>query len=399
MPPRVAFFTDTFQEINGVALTSRQFVEFARRHGYPLLCVRSADKEAERKDGSVIHCELARSRFSIHLDRGLLYDPFMWRSAQKLAMRVRNFRPDIIHVVSPGDISCLGVYLAKKLKIPLAMSWHTNLHEFGAMRLMNSLRWLPRSVRTQIGRFTEAQCLRVCLAFYRMGNVLYAPNSELVAMLRAGTSKPVYPMRRGIDTQLFDPAKRTIHDGILRIGYVGRITPEKSVRFLRDLEIALLSAGVPAFRFLIVGDGSEMEWLRRHLKNADFQGIRRGENLSEDYANMDVFVFPSRTDTFGNVVLEALASGVPAVVTAAGGPKYIVRDGVSGYIAESDDTFIERTVRLLRDAALRNAMAIAAREHAREESWNEVFEKVYAGYQPIVSQAKSVPQPMLVSPN
>jgi phosphatidylinositol alpha 1,6-mannosyltransferase len=379
-PLRVALFTDTFDEINGVALTSRHFVDFARRHSYPLLCIRGGARTAEWADGSVIHLELARSRLSFPLDRGLWYDPVLWRSANEIAGVVSRFQPEIIHVVSPGDVSTVGVFIAKKLKIPLAISWHTSLHEFAAMRLENRLRWLSEAVRKTAAGVTRVQTLRLFLAFYRMGDVLFAPNTELVAMLQESTGKPTFPMKRGIDTCLFHPAKRTADDGILRVGYVGRITPEKSVRFLRDLEAGLRAAGVPPFRLLIIGDGSEMEWLRSHLQFADFRGIRRGEDLSSDYADMDVFAFPSRTDTFGNVVLEAFASGVPAVVTSAGGPKFTVRHGQSGFVAQSDAEFIEYTARLLRDAALRRNMSCAAREQARGESWDEVFRRIYDGY-------------------
>jgi glycosyltransferase involved in cell wall biosynthesis len=106
----------------------------------------------------------------------------------------------------------------------------------------------------------------------------------------------------------------------------------------------------------------------------------RGEALAEAYANMDVFTFPSRTDTFGNVVLEAFASARPAVVTNAGGPKFIVRDGTSGFVADTDGDFIERTTRLLADAGLRERMGAAARSQACGESWDSVFEQVYDGY-------------------
>jgi len=95
---------------------------------------------------------------------------------------------------------------------------------------------------------------------------------------------------------------------------------------------------------------------------------------------MDVLAFPSRTDTFGNVVLEALASGVPAVVTDAGGPKFIVRDGVSGFVADSNGAFIAAVARLLRDGGLRHEMSAAARAQACGEAWDDVFEKVYDGY-------------------
>jgi glycosyltransferase involved in cell wall biosynthesis len=286
----------------------------------------------------------------------------------------------VIHVVSPGDVSEIGVYLAKKLRIPLAISWHTNLHEFGARRLEKMIGWLGAGARKPVVDFSEHGILNLVLAFYRLGNVLFAPNDELVEMLRQRTAKPVFLMKRGIDTELHSPAKRTVSDGILRIGYVGRITPEKNVRFFRELERGLRDQGVPEFRFIMVGDGSEREWLRTHMTSAEFPGILHGAALAEVYANMDVFCFPSRTDTFGNVVLEAFASGVPAVVTDAGGPKFIVQDGVSGFVARTDSEMVDRIAELLRDAPLRELMGTAARRHALGESWDRVFEEVYAGY-------------------
>ena len=378
--PRVAFFTDTFQEINGVALTSRELTGFARRHNYPFLCVRGATETRDYPEGAVTHVELSRGPLAFELDRGLRHDPALWRLQGYVCGLVEQFKPDIVHVVSPGDVSEIGVFIARKLKLPLAISWHTNLHEFGAMRLDKLLWWMPDETRKTVVAFSEEQMLNIVLAFYSMGNVLYAPNDELVRMLRERTNKPVFLMKRGIDTQLFNPARRAVDDGILRLGYVGRITPEKSVRFLRDLEVALLAAGVPPFRLLVIGDGSERDWLIENLAAADIPGIERGEDLARSYANMDVFVFPSRTDTFGNVVLEAFASGVPAVVTDAGGPKFIVNHGVSGFVAHSDTEFIEHTANLLRDAGLRASMGSAAREQAARESWDTVFDKVYEGY-------------------
>ncbi len=378
--PRVAFFTDTFTEINGVALTSRQLTGYATRRGYPFLCVRGAEKNRLTRDDCAIHLELARGPLAVNLDKGLWHDPALWRHQARVADALREFRPDMIHVVSPGDVSEIGVYLARKLKIPLAISWHTNLHEFGAMRLEKLLRWIGKGPRRGIARFSERHMLDVLMWFYRLGDVLYAPNDELLDMLHDRTRKPVFLMKRGIDTELFNPSKRTMQDRVLCLGYVGRITPEKNVRFLRELETGLRSLGVPEFRFLIVGDGSERAWLKKHLADGELPGILRGEPLAEAYANMDVFTLPSRTDTFGNVVLESFASGAPAVVTDAGGPKFIVREGVSGFVARDAAAFIERTARLLRDPALRARMGQAAREQACGESWDAVFEKVYEGY-------------------
>ena len=378
--PRIAFFTDTYTEINGVALTSRQLTAFATRRGYPFLCVRGATKNSGTQHESTTHIELARGPLAVSLDKGLWHDPALWRHRARVAEAVREFGPDMIHVVSPGDVSEIGVYLARRLKLPLAISWHTNLHEFGAMRLEKLIGWVGKGPRESIARFSERRLLAALMWFYRLGDVLYAPNEELVGMLRDSTRKPVFLMKRGIDTELFSPARRTVCDGVLRLGYVGRVTPEKNVRFLRDLETSLRGAGAPEFGFLIVGDGSERSWLKKHLAAADLPGILRGEQLAEAYANMDVFTFPSRTDTFGNVVLEAFASGTPAVVTDAGGPKFIVREGVSGLVARDDAEFIRGTARLLCDPELRARMGQAAREQACGESWDAVFEKVYEGY-------------------
>lgn len=379
--PRVAFFTDTFHEINGVALTSRQLTDFAARHRLPFMCVRGGSETRTSQEDTITHVELKRGPLAFDLDKGLQHDPVLWRLVGIVEEELHRFRPEMIHVVSPGDVSEIGVYLAKKMQLPLAISWHTNLHEFGAMRLDRTLAWMPDELRKNLIQFSESQMLNMILIFYGLADVLYAPNDELVKMLQDRIPKPVFLMKRGIDTTLFNPARRTVNDGILRLGYVGRITPEKNVRFLRDLEIGLQAAGVPPFRFLVVGDGSEKEWLEQNLNAADVPGILRGEQLAEAYANMDLFVFPSRTDTFGNVVLEAFASGVPAIVTNGGGPKFIVKDGVTGLISANDAEFIAHTARLLKDQALRQSMASAALLQARGESWDSVFETVYDGYQ------------------
>ncbi len=114
------------------------------------------------------------------------------------------------------------------------------------------------------------------------------------------------------------------------LGFCGRLSIEKNVFLLARIRTELIERGITNFRFLIVGHGKEEGWLRQHLPNAEFTGVLRGHELARAYANMDLFVFPSHTDTFGNVVLEALASGVPAIVTPDGGPRYIVKDGETG---------------------------------------------------------------------
>ena len=143
--------------------------------------------------------------------------------------------------------------------------------------------------------------------------------------------------------------------------------------------------GVTGYRFMIVGHGGDEAWLRERLHRAEFTGVLRGEPLSTAYANMDLFVFPSHTDTFGNVILEALASGVPAIVTPDGGPKTIVRDGETGRIV-TDEEFAPAIAEILGDPAKHAAMRAAARAYALTASWDAVFEGVYAAYESMLSR-------------
>jgi glycosyltransferase involved in cell wall biosynthesis len=188
-------------------------------------------------------------------------------------------------------------------------------------------------------------------------------------------------MKRGVDTGLFSPRRRSRLTDKTRIGYVGRLTAEKNVRFLAELQQALTLLGRSNFEFIIVGEGREEEWLRKNMPHAVFTGVLRGERLAELYANLDLFVFPSRTDTFGNVVLEAMASGLPVIVTQDGGPKFLIEPGVTGFVAESDWAFIRAVNALLTDQALLQQMRVAAREYACAQSWDTVFYQVLRTYE------------------
>ena len=168
---------------------------------------------------------------------------------------------------------------------------------------------------------------------------------------------------------------------MFRIGYVGRLTAEKSVRMLARLEQALLDRGYRDFRFVVVGEGAEQEWLRNNMRQAEFTGVLRGAELSRTFANFDVLAFPSETDTFGLVVLEAFASGVPAVVTDRGGPQFTVRQGNSGYVARDFDEFVAYTAALMSQPELLATMRVAARQQALETSWDRIFEGMYEAYE------------------
>ena len=384
--PRVAYFPDSFHEVNGVAHTSRNFVAYAERHRLPFLCVRAGARAVAWSEvGSVSTLELPRSWAAVGMEKDLSFDPLYWRHGDTIEAALLKFRPDVIHLTGPSELGMAAAYYAWKLGVPLAASWHTNVHEYAARRLSWLTGKLPGPLGENAANGIESGVLEVAGRFYRMAKVLFAPNAELCAMLEKASGRPCHLMQRGVDTTLFSPNRRTrsLGERPFKLGYVGRLSVEKNVALLPSVQRALTQAGVHA-RFLIVGHGQEEQALRDSLPGATFAGVLRGEALAQAYVDMDLLVFPSHTDTFGNVVLEALASGVPAIVTPDGGPKYIVRQGETGYVARDED-FAEAVGAVLNDTWRLTRMRRAAREYALGCSWDAVFDRVYAEYQPLLA--------------
>ncbi len=323
--PRIAYFPDSFHEVNGVAHTSRNFAAYACRHNVPMLCVRAGQTtRLLAPDGSVEALELGRSPLAVQVEKDLSFDPLFFRYTNRISAAVRTFRPDIIHITGPSELGIFGAYFAHQLGVPLVASWHTNLHEYAARRM----RWLSRHLGLageKIEHTVEAATLNLTSHLYRRAEAVYAPNPTLCALLERTTHRTCHLMQRGVDTVLFTPAKRTrcLNDREVLLGYVGRLSVEKNVTLLPKVDAQLRTLGITP-RWLIVGHGAEEDHLRRALPSAELPGVLRDEALARAYANMDLLIFPSHTDTFGNVVLEALASGVPAIVTPHGGPAHIL---------------------------------------------------------------------------
>ncbi len=378
--PRVAFFTDSFHEVNGVALTSRQLDAFARRRGIPFFSAHAGPTTRLWTDGSVTTYELGRGALAFGVEKDLYVDPVLMRYRRRVREALREFQPDLLHITGPNDVSLLGAVLAKDLEIPMTASWHTNVHEYAAWRLEKRLRVAPEGWRKGAAGFTEDKVLAICARLYKVARLCFAPNPELVQMLVERTGKPVDVMRRGVEVEQFRPEKRRREDDVFELGYVGRISAEKNVQFLRTLERGLIERGAPPFRIVVVGHGSEQGWLEDNLEHGVFPGVLEGDALARAYANFDLFVFPSFTDTYGNVINEAMASGAPCIVTTGGGPKYLIRDGSTGVKARDEEHFIETVLALMRDRERHAAMRRAAREHAVANSWDRVFERLFEQY-------------------
>jgi len=380
--PRVAYFPDSFHEVNGVAHTSRHFEAFARRRNLPFLCVRAGDRtQAILEEGNVWTLELPRGFLSFALEKDLRFDPAFLRHIPLIGEVLERFKPDLIHITGPSEVGMLGAGLAHHLGVPLAASWHTNVHEYAARRSDWFLRLLPKRHSQATEQKIEDIAMAAAAKFYSVAQVLFAPNPELCALLARTTGRTCHLMPRGVDAELFHPAKRRReeNDRDHVLGFVGRLSIEKNVTLLARVQEELEAMGHKSFRFLIVGHGGEEGWLRERMPRAEITGVLKGEELSRAYANMDLFVFPSHTDTFGNVVLEALASGVPAIVTPDGGPPTIVRDGVTGRTVDDDD-FAAAVAGVLGDPVTHAEMRVKAREFALTMSWDSVFEGVYAAY-------------------
>ena len=384
-PSRVAYFPDAFHEINGVAHTSRHFEAFARKRNLPSLCVRAGSANGAAKHGAVRTLELPRSALSFPVEKDLRFDFAYWRHLPRIVADAQRFRPDIIHITGPSELGLVGAWIARRLRVPLVASWHTNVHEYAATRSG----WLTRLFGKHghgVGGQIERSALWAAARYYRQARMLFAPNAELCTLLERATGRPCHLMTRGVDATAFSPAyrDRRPEDRDFVLGFVGRLSVEKNIALLVSIQRQLQMLSTARFRFLVVGHGGEEAWLRQRLTSAEFTGVLRGANLARAYANMDAFVFPSHTDTFGNAVLEALASGVPAVVTPDGGPARTVRDGQTGFV-RADRDFAAAIAMLASDPVRHAAMGARARRYALSASWDAVFEGIYAQYEALLA--------------
>ncbi len=376
----MALFTDSFLEANGVATFSREFLAFASRRRLPFLCVFGGKRTRVSHEDGIVTIELKRGAASFPLDHELRCDPLLVRFKSRVTNELRVFRPDVIQITGPGDVGVLGFWIAHTLRVPLAASWHTNLHEYAARRLERLLGAAPARLRSAVARLALRWSLDALVRFYRLASFTFAPNENARAMLARRAGRPAFPMEHGVDCALFAPERRAASGAVFTIGYAGRLTPEKGVRVFAGIEQRLLAAGRSKFRIVLMGEGSEKPWLRAHLRHGEFPGILRGGALAEAFAGLDAFVFPSATDTFGLVLLEAMASGVPVLASAAACERTGVRDGIEGIHADSEEELTRGLERLMDDEPRRGEMARAARETARRHDWSRVFDGMYETY-------------------
>lgn len=360
---------------------SREFAAYASRREAAFFRVHSGPRTRLSHHEFQTTFELKRGFASFRLDHDLYCDPLLSRYRNRVLAAIRPFQPDVIHITGPGDMGIMGFWIAHLLQVPLVASWHTNLHEYAARRLEKSLSFLPVNAQRKLSLLTERQALRACVWFYHYAKFTLAPNRLMVDLLCERIGRPSFLMQHGVDTRAFSPGRRKRREGPFRIGYVGRLTPEKNVRMMADLEQSLIASGKRDFCLCLVGEGNEKTWLRNHLQFGELPGVLRGVELAEAFADMDVFVFPSRTDTFGLVLLEAMSSGVPVIARPETARRVGIDHGVTGFHAEDLQAFTQNVIRLMEDGGLRARISRAARVFACSKSWDGVFDGVYQTYE------------------
>ena len=388
--PRVALFADSFNETNGAANVLRRLTAFAKAKNYPFLCVRAGAKTCFWREGSLEILELKRSFTAVTLNEDLKYDPLLWRYHGLIKKTIRDFQPDVLHLTGVNDISQLGFVFAHFKKLPAVASWHTNAHQYLAQRILNRLSFLPVGMQSKVKQTIEKNSLRGVMKMYFLAQIQLAPNLELVELIRRMTNRPTFLLERGVDAEFFSPDNRRRTDKTFNLGFVGRLRPEKNVRFLAEVDAALQKAGVQDYRFVIVGEGSEAEWLNYHLKNKTLTGVLHGQELARTYADLDLVVFPSKTDAFGNVALEAMASGVPSVVMPDGGPKFLIEHEKNGFIARDDVDFCTIVTDTLNSPEKLIEMKINARQTALKYCWENIFQSVFENYKKAKTIKKNI---------
>jgi glycosyltransferase involved in cell wall biosynthesis len=348
---RVAIVTETYPpEINGVALTIQGFVTQLRALGHEVQLVRP-QQPGRDSDAANADALLVRGAAIPHYP-GLR---FGLPAASRLRRLWLDQRPAAVYIATEGPLGHSALTVARELGIPSATGFHTRFDDFVAHY---GAAWLTPAVFALLRRF------------HNRADATLVPTRELMEFLRQRGFASVRLLARAVDTRLFSPTRRdralreswALDDGDLAVMFVGRIAPEKNL----DLAVRAFDAvraAVPGARMVWVGDGPALARLREQHPGHVFCGMQRGESLAAHFASGDVFLFPSTTETFGNVTLEAMASGVPAVAYDYGAAREHLRDGIHGRAVPIHDgnAFVAAAVALARDAAARAAMGRAAR--------------------------------------
>ena len=378
---RIALFAGAYNHISdGVALTLNRLVRYLEHRGARVLIFAPTTS----RPPALEHAGTLISVPSV---------PFPGRSDYRLTVglsrkcwsRLGAFEPDIVHIATPDYAGAQALRWAKSRNIPAVSSYHTHFASY--LKYFASYNPLYRA------DILENTAWRYGRWFYSQVKHIYVPSPSIAETLRSqGIADGLKIWARGVDSKRFSSGHRSqtwrssygfAKEDVV-IAYVGRLVWEKNLSVLAEVLERLNALGI-AHKSLVVGDGPARDALRERLPNTVFTGPLHGDELATAYASSDIFLFPSETETFGNVTLEAMASGLPSVCANAGGSDLLVLDGKTGYLAPPQDSsaFLAHVRRLITDSSLRENLGKAARKRAASFEWNNIMGHLAGYYQEI----------------
>ncbi|MCE9632938.1 MAG: glycosyltransferase family 1 protein [Methylophilales bacterium] len=358
----IALVTETWPpEINGVAMTLSRLTHGLSERNWQVTLVRPQQQSREIVD---THQHLLVPGLPIPGYAGLRFGLPMSRMLFK---RWSEQRPDVVHIATQGPLGWAAMKVAKRLNLPVTTSFHTNFHRYCGHY---GLKLISQSVASYLRKFhNQATCTMT-------------PNEPLSQSLRQDGYQNVFTVGRGIDTALFNPARRS--DALraewqandMVVIYVGRIAAEKNLRGVTEA-FARVQAVRPNAKMVWVGDGPQLKNMREQYPQHIFVGAKRGEELATYYASADIFLFPSLTETFGNVVLEAMSSGLAVVAYRYAAAESYIEHGKSGLLAKFGDVvdFNAQATQIASQPERMQAMRLAARTAIESVPWDEVCDQ------------------------
>ncbi|OUL28763.1 glycosyltransferase family 1 protein [Nostoc sp. 106C] len=372
---KIALFTETFlPKVDGIVTRLRHTVDHLQRHGNQVLVIAPEGGITEHKGAKVYGV----TGFPLPLYPELK----MALPRPAIGYALEEFQPDIIHVVNPAVLGLSGIFYSKVLKIPLVASYHTHLPQYlqhYGLGMLEGLLW-----ELLKGAHNQAE-LNLCTS------------TAMVEELSAHGIERVDLWQRGVDTELFHPDLASVemrsrltqnHPESPLLLYVGRLSAEKEIERIKPILEA-----IPQARLALVGDGPHRQALEKHFAgtNTNFVGYLMGRELGSAFASADAFIFPSRTETLGLVLLEAMAAGCPVVAARSGGIPDIVTDGVNGYLFEPTADIqgaITATVRLLQEKQECDLIRQNARKEAERWGWANATRQLQDYYQKVLFSQK-----------
>ena len=376
---RVALVTETYPpEVNGVALTIDRLVRGlqARHHDIQLVRPRQAAVDAGSGEQDPTEQVLMRGlpipRYP-HLRMGL--------PAKRALLGLWTLRrPDLVHIATEGPLGWSALQAARKLKLPVSTDFRTNFHAYSRHY---GIGWLQKPIAAYLRRFhNQAHCTMV-------------PTASLQAELDAMGFERLLVVARGVDTQRFDSARRSaalreswgVRAGEQVVLSVGRIAPEKNLELLLRSYEAMRQVN-PAWRLVVVGDGPDRAALLQRCPEVVLAGSRSGTDLAEHYASADCFLFPSLTETYGNVTPEALASGLALLAYDYAAAAELIRHGENGLLAPvgDPDAFVRRAIDLAGNRQLVARLRQGARASTLALDWSHICLQVEAIWERLIEQ-------------